>query len=346
MPRLLSLGLSLVLAPVASAQLVDDTFEVGSNLDAWIAWDAQYCAVESTGGHPAQQLTLDNLSGPTACQFVEVRASGAAPFAHSGDWRAADVRQAAIDLNVRRGRYGGELRIVLVSDPSTPSDPSDDCTLSLVHPDPSPGGIGWTRYSFSIPASEPIAPPGWVAGGACASTPVDQVWNAVLQDVDEMRFVLDTIPGASCVATRWDLGIDNVSVRTGALGSVYCLSRANSTGGRARLTGIGSRVAANEDVTLAVSSLPADSFGYFLMSELTAVIPVHEGDLCLGGEVKRFSMDVIRSGPEGLVQFSPDFNALPMGSVFRPGDTWNFQYWYRDVGPTTNFSEGLSVVFE
>lgn len=338
--------LTLAAAPAAQAQLVDDTFEVGSNLDDWVAWDAQYSSIATVGGNPLEHLTLDNVGGDPACQSVVIAPSGVGPFSHAGDWTAAGIQRVSVDVNVRQGRYGGEFCLVLVSDPGTPSNSADDCTLTYVHEEPSPGGIGWRRYAFSVPSGDPIAPPGWVTGGACAGSSADAVWASVMADVDRVEFVLDAIPGASCVNTYWNVGVDNIAIRTGTLGSVYCLSGVNSTGDRAHITGLGSPVASQEDVTFDVSSLPAESFGYFLMSELTSRVPVHEGDLCLGGQIKRFSGDVQRAGQEGIVRFSPDVTSLPMGAVFQPGDTWNFQYWYRDIGPSSNFSEALSVEFE
>jgi hypothetical protein len=31
-----------------------------------------------------------------------------------------------------------------------------------------------------------------------------------------------------------------------------------------------------------------------------------------------------------------------------PGETWNFQCWYRDAnpGPTSNFTDGISITFD
>ena len=34
----------------------------------------------------------------------------------------------------------------------------------------------------------------------------------------------------------------------------------------------------------------------------------------------------------------------PPGGVLTPGDTWKFQYWYRDTG-TSNFTDALIVAF-
>ncbi|MCP3916270.1 MAG: hypothetical protein GY711_12005 [bacterium] len=34
-------------------------------------------------------------------------------------------------------------------------------------------------------------------------------------------------------------------------------------------------------------------------------------------------------------------------TLFQPGETWNFQCWYRDnnPGPTSNFTDAVSVTF-
>ncbi|MCP4035984.1 MAG: hypothetical protein GY733_03545 [bacterium] len=40
-------------------------------------------------------------------------------------------------------------------------------------------------------------------------------------------------------------------------------------------------------------------------------------------------------------------NRLPRTAV-QPGDTWNFQCWYRDnnPGPTSNFTDAVTVVLQ
>jgi hypothetical protein len=29
-----------------------------------------------------------------------------------------------------------------------------------------------------------------------------------------------------------------------------------------------------------------------------------------------------------------------------PGETWNFSTWFRDVGSTSNFTDGISITFQ
>jgi hypothetical protein len=41
-------------------------------------------------------------------------------------------------------------------------------------------------------------------------------------------------------------------------------------------------------------------------------------------------------------------NAIPTPTAFvpvQPGQTWNFQAWYRDLGGTNNFTDALSIMF-
>lgn len=344
----LALTVALSLHSVASAQLIDHTFDQGDNPDGWVAWDSQYSSVLASGGAPLEHLILNNLGGASTCQYVFVEPTGPGPFEHTGDWRAAGVESVTVDLNTRAGVYGGIWCVFLVSDPGTPSNPTDDCYLILIHPDGAPLASGWNHYEFPLPTSQTTAAPGWFAGNACTNGDIDQVWNSVLTDVDRMFFVLDAQPGAACASTNWSLGIDNISVQRGTLGSVYCSGLPNSTGVASQIEGNGSRSIAANDVTLDVSELPAFSFGYFLMSESTARTPTASGWICLGAPVIRHSLSVLQAGLNGQVSFSPDLGGLPQGTVFQPGETWNFQYWHRDsssAGPTANFSEGLSIRF-
>ena len=340
---------SLALIPVASAQLIDHTFDGLDNPDGWVAWDTQFSSVVPTGGDQLEHLILNNLGGASTCQYVFVEPTGPGPFEHTGDWRAAGVEAVTVDLNTRAGDFGGIWCVFLVSDPDTPSNPADDCMLILIHPDGAPQAPGWNHYVFPLPTGQATAAPGWFPGNACEGMNVDTVWNSVLTDVDRMFFVLDANPGAACAATNWSIGVDNISVQRGTLGSVYCQGLANSTGERAEVEGNGSTIIANNDVTFDVFNLPVFSFGYFLMSQSQTRTSVFSGELCLGGTIVRHSLSVLQAGLNGQVQFSPDLTALPQLTVFQPGDTWNFQYWNRDSGPsgpTANFSEAVAIRFE
>ena len=71
-------------------------------------------------------------------------------------------------------------------------------------------------------------------------------------------------------------------------------------------------------------------------------------DLCLGLPIVRFDGDVLGSGTLGEVNFQVRLDALPQGVQFQVGESWNFQYWFRDSNPqpTSNTSDGLSITPE
>ena len=134
------------------------------------------------------------------------------------------------------------------------------------------------------------------------------------------------------------------------VGATYCTSNPNSTGAVAAILARGSELVSENDLTLEVTSLPVDRFGYFVMADSQGFIPLFggsQGNLCLGQPLVRFSGNVLSSGLEGNVLFAPDLTNLPQNTVFQPGEEWNFQMWYRDVNPsnTSNTSNAVAIGF-
>ncbi|MCP3920284.1 MAG: hypothetical protein GY711_32560 [bacterium] len=141
----------------------------------------------------------------------------------------------------------------------------------------------------------------------------------------------------------------NVSGPTGLLGTSYCGPAVpNSTGLAALISAAGSPVPSTDDVTLTVDQVPPGQFGYFLAGQTQGFFnpPGSAGFICLMGNIGRYNQvsDIIQ-GPSGSIAL--DLGAIPVNppTAVQPGDTWNFQCWYRDSG-TSNFSDGLSVVFQ
>ncbi|MEM9383278.1 MAG: hypothetical protein AAGB93_25265 [Planctomycetota bacterium] len=131
----------------------------------------------------------------------------------------------------------------------------------------------------------------------------------------------------------------------------YCTAAPNSTGGAGAIGTAGSTSLFAADLELLASGLPQASLGYFLFSDAQDFVPGFggsQGNLCLGGGIFRLSSFVQNSGGSGSVALPLPFAGLPAGASLDPGESWNFQYWFRDlVGgtPTSNTTDGIQVVF-
>ena len=135
---------------------------------------------------------------------------------------------------------------------------------------------------------------------------------------------------------------------SGGIGVSYCAPAIpNSTGQPGVITAEGSETAATNDVTLIADQLPAAQFGYFLASETQGFFnpPGSSGFICLGGNIGRYNGNV-GQGPSFELQI--DLTAIPVNppQPVQAGDTWNFQAWYRDIGNTNNFTDGVSILFQ
>jgi hypothetical protein len=144
----------------------------------------------------------------------------------------------------------------------------------------------------------------------------------------------------------------------GSLGTTYCTPAvANSTGNSGEITATGSTMVSNNDVTLEASSLPNNSFGFFLCSRMQGMVPQpggSQGVLCLGGSIGRYvgAGQIMNSGSTGSFSLVLDLNTIPQpaGAVAAvAGDVWNFTCWHRDnVGgtPTSNFTNAVEITFQ
>lgn len=141
------------------------------------------------------------------------------------------------------------------------------------------------------------------------------------------------------------------------LGTAYCTANANSTGVAAAISASGTNVVSDNDLTLTAEQLPANAFGFFLVSSQQGFVMNpggSSGNLCLSGSIGRYvgPGQIQNSGPGGTFSLQVNLTAIPSptGPVGTSiGDTWNFQTWYRDsspAGPTSNFTNGLEITFQ
>ncbi len=148
-------------------------------------------------------------------------------------------------------------------------------------------------------------------------------------------------------------GNNQIKLDHGPPGTNYCGSTsANSSGAAATIAAIGSNLLADNDLTLVAMDLPANVYGYFMVSlENGMRTPAGSGGpLCLSGTIGRFNEPGFDSGMKGTATQELDFFALPTptsaGTVMaQVGQTWYFQVYYVDMhaGSTNNFSDAVAV---
>ncbi len=144
-------------------------------------------------------------------------------------------------------------------------------------------------------------------------------------------------------------------------GGVLCIGNANSTGQSSKLDArsvTDFEVTAN-DLSLEVNDLPGGVIGFFIVSQSFNVLPQvggGDGRLCIAGaDVGRYSASLSVSSPSGEVAFVIDNTSIPLpsggleGVSVAVGDTFNFQFWHRDVGssggPSSNLSDAVTITF-
>ena len=135
----------------------------------------------------------------------------------------------------------------------------------------------------------------------------------------------------------------------------YCEGAPNSAtpdGGVMSISG--SPLISDNDVELRATGLPGSQWSFFIMSRTQASVPGFggsQGVLCLGAPQYRFNRsalgEIAQTTPLGVRSLALDLTNLPQGVVMLPGETWNFQLWYRDQNPgqTSNTTDGLEVLF-
>ncbi len=183
--------------------------------------------------------------------------------------------------------------------------------------------------------------------------------------VTHARHEITVGPGGT-VLIRLDVAAEFMSVNgfqivpfgaAADLGATYCSPAVlNASGDAGEISALGSARRSSNDVTLTASSLPQNQFGFFLNSQTQGFVVAPGGsigNLCLGGSIGRYAGpgQVLSSGATGAFSLALDLAITPTPSglvSISPGETWNFQAWYRDTVlgiPISNFTDGLAITF-
>ncbi|MEZ6018036.1 MAG: hypothetical protein R3F49_23225 [Planctomycetota bacterium] len=129
----------------------------------------------------------------------------------------------------------------------------------------------------------------------------------------------------------------------------------NSTGRNGRLEATGSVSTLRNGFTLTSTDLPLHSVGILLCSRAMGpgTMPASsQGVLCLAPPIGRGAGGVIfDTGSTGSASLGVSLIALPQPNgheAARPGESWSFQAWHRDLNPgiTSNLSNTVTVTFE
>ncbi|MCP3919809.1 MAG: hypothetical protein GY711_30100 [bacterium] len=133
-------------------------------------------------------------------------------------------------------------------------------------------------------------------------------------------------------------------------GDVFCTSTQGSGGRRAEIRASGGASIAANSTRLHAFFTPPSSFGIFVYGQRPAQFPFGDGFLC----IDPFTPGIHRLQPiqtadhAGLAGLTLDLAALPPSGAIGAGETWHFQYVYRDAGGAAGFnaSDGVRLTFE
>lgn len=138
------------------------------------------------------------------------------------------------------------------------------------------------------------------------------------------------------------------------VGEQVCAGVTNSTGRPSTLCAVGSNTASDNDLTLYVIDLPANSVGYFVTAPTRgfAANPGGSlGNLCLDVP-GRYSTNVLQTF-NGFTNDPIDLTDVPVAgggsTALMAGDTQLWQFWHRDSSggmAVSNFSSAIEVTFQ
>jgi hypothetical protein len=210
--------------PAPPEPLFVETFSSGRNEGAWSM--SGESVIEASGGDPDAFLhdaLLDTFAPRARTQWEK-------PSMFTGGYRAQRVVALSASFRifaVTSTVADRPMSLMLVSDPDTPGDGTDDTYLFYVGADNIPApGAGWIAYRFEVPSRSATLPfprsqtegePGWVVTQGDPFTPAadpDAAWNTVMEDVDQVIFWFHD-PRYFAILQGWNVGMDNVSIFAG-----------------------------------------------------------------------------------------------------------------------------------
>jgi hypothetical protein len=130
----------------------------------------------------------------------------------------------------------------------------------------------------------------------------------------------------------------------------------NSRGLGSVLAPCGTTSVGADDLVLKAAFVPQNQFGIAFMGGAQVSAPFGDGQRRVGAGgvgIHRY-LPILNAGAEGTITLGPGLVArsqsFPVGGHIDPGETWNFQLWYRDpmgspCGARFNLTNGVAVSF-
>ncbi|MCP3920011.1 MAG: hypothetical protein GY711_31160 [bacterium] len=226
-------------------------------------------------------------------------------------------------------------------------------------PDGTLWSVGWNDgnvYQFAQDGTPlaSISTPFGVQGVGIAVAADGTIWTSRYSSSQSSEILHYDSSGNLLGSIAAPLSTAFIRVMKGEIGAPYCSPAIpNSSGLPARLSVAGSTAVALNDIALTAEDLPIGEFGYFLVGSNQGQFmpPGSQGVLCLtcgfqgcSGIGRYNQAGQIIQGPVGTIPI--DLGALPLSpaQAVQPGDTWNFQCWFRDLG-SSNFTDAVAVTF-
>ncbi len=161
---------------------------------------------------------------------------------------------------------------------------------------------------------------------------------------------LHWLPGSADCEAPIFMKLDDVRVTLSGNsggGLIYCPTSPNSAGAGALMWFSGHASKSLNDTALLVFAAAPNQPGIFYYGDRQTQLPFGDGWRCVGGKVERLLPTVIVDS-FGNGNFPLDLLGPPPAGTIQAGETWNFQFWYRDPpgGPAGfNLSDALELTF-
>jgi hypothetical protein len=125
----------------------------------------------------------------------------------------------------------------------------------------------------------------------------------------------------------------------GSVGQSYCIASPNSvSAGGCHISASGSTRLSANDLVLTAQPTPMGTPGLFFYGDLAVQLPLGNGTRCAGGAIKR--VYPVHYPPSQTASVAFDNTLSPHAETIQAGETFYFQWWYRDTAAGGQSSAG------